>query len=211
MTARVGLLALVSALLIAACGTIATPVPRVDVQATNDAATHNASGQVALEPTATAVPPTATPVPPTATPVPPTATPIPPTATPVPPTATPIPPTAEPTEAVASGEEGVGDAAAGQELFMTGELNEGAVPCSTCHHTDTEDPLVGPGLLNVGTRAETREPGVNAIEYIHQSIMEPDAFVVPGFPAGVMPHVYGTAYTAEQINDLVAYLLTLHN
>jgi cytochrome c oxidase subunit 2 len=44
-------------------------------------------------------------------------------------------------------------------------------------------------------------------DYLHQSIMEPSAFVVEGYP-DVMPHTYGETLTDQQISDLIAYLLT---
>ena len=45
--------------------------------------------------------------------------------------------------------------------------------------------------------------------YIRTSILDPSAFLVPEFPDNVMPQVYGDLFTEEQINDLVAYLITL--
>ncbi len=47
------------------------------------------------------------------------------------------------------------------------------------------------------------------IAFLHTSIVDPSAFVMPGFPDDLMPKVYGKIFTEEQINNLVAYLLTL--
>lgn len=203
---------LACALVLAACGTIATPVWE-----TEEADTVAEPTEVAVEPTAVEtveVEPTATPLPPTETPAP-TATPLPPTSTPEP-TATPLPPTVtpEPTEEpeVTAGDEAdtatvEGDPAAGEQLFTAGA--GGGIPCSTCHYTNSADPLVGPGLAGIAQRAEERVPDQSAVEYLHTSIVEPDAYVVDGFPAGVMPQNYGDVYSEEQINDLVAYLMSL--
>ena len=44
-------------------------------------------------------------------------------------------------------------------------------------------------------------------EYTKQSIEDPGAYVVPGFPNGVMPPYKGKL-TDSQINDLVKFLTT---
>lgn len=128
-----------------------------------------------------------------------------------------VEPTEEATEAPAEATEAsaaaafAGDPVVGQELFVTGNTSAGAPPCSTCHLVDSEITLVGPGLLNVATRAETRVPGETALEYLHQSIVDPAAYVAEGFVPGMMPDVFDQAFTEEQINDIIAYLLTLHD
>ncbi|RMF78003.1 MAG: hypothetical protein D6737_16130 [Chloroflexi bacterium] len=93
-----------------------------------------------------------------------------------------------------------GDAANGQSLFVTN--------CSVCHNADSEATLVGPGLLGISERAATRVEGLSAEAYIRQSILEPGAFVVEGFPPA-MPATFGAMFTDEQIDDLVAYLKSL--
>jgi hypothetical protein len=69
--------------------------------------------------------------------------------------------------------------------------------------------MVGPSLKGVASRAGARKPGFTPIDYLRESIMKPNAFVVPGFAAGVMVQNYGTTLTPAQIDDIVAYLLTL--
>ena len=51
--------------------------------------------------------------------------------------------------------------------------------------------------------------GLSATDYLRQSILEPDAYVVDGWPAGQMLPVYGDRLTENQIESLVEYLLTL--
>jgi hypothetical protein len=51
--------------------------------------------------------------------------------------------------------------------------------------------------------------GVSAEDYLRQSILEPDAYLVKGYPASVMPKVWGEQLSEEQVNGLVEYLLTL--
>lgn len=99
------------------------------------------------------------------------------------------------------------DAANGQRLFNTFQPAAG-IACSTCHRVDSEERLVGPGLLNVGTRAATRVKGQSAIAYLHDSIVNPSAYVVEGY-ADIMPKTWGKVFTEAQIDDIISYLLTL--
>jgi mono/diheme cytochrome c family protein len=192
-------------LLISACGTVAIPV--WEAEETKVAMAATSDYQTATGPSAT---PTVTPtsVPPTATPVPPTATLTP---TSEPPTVTPIPATETPVPAADAGSEAgapSGDAAHGQELFNQ-FIDQVSFACATCHHPTTEERLIGPGLLNISTRAESRVPGETAEQYIHQSIVNPSAFLVPDYPDGLMPQVYGEVFSEQDIQDIIAYLFTL--
>ena len=101
---------------------------------------------------------------------------------------------------------GTGDANKGKDLFA-------AKACGTCH-TITGIPgavgVIGPTLNGVATAAATRKPGMSAEAYLRESLKDPAAFVVEGFPApsaGGM--VLPIPVTDGEINDLVAYLLTL--
>lgn len=58
-------------------------------------------------------------------------------------------------------------------------------------------------------RAESRVPGISIYAYLHTSIVNPGAFVVPGFPDGLMPRNWAEVYSESEINDLIAYLMTL--
>ena len=96
-----------------------------------------------------------------------------------------------------------GDAAKGERLFAT-------LPCVSCHN-----------LGNIATEAariirlgEYRGKARTAADYIRESILDPNAYIVPGAsyrtPDGksVMPKDFGATLTGAQIDDLVAYLLT---
>ena len=100
------------------------------------------------------------------------------------------------------------DAENGMALFTTFQADAGFA-CSTCHRTDTEDRLIGPGQLNIGSRAETRVEGQSAVEYIYTSIVNPDAFIVPDYTADLMPENWVDIYSDEEIFDIIAYMLTL--
>ena len=109
-----------------------------------------------------------------------------------------------------------GDASRGERLF-------GTLPCVSCH--DVTKPWPGgeicPNLGNIATEAarivrsrDYRGKAKTAAEYIRESIMDPNAYIVPGAKyrtaegQSLMPKDFGTTLTGAQIDDLVAYLLT---
>ena len=102
----------------------------------------------------------------------------------------------------------VDPAEAGRSLFNETALGTNA-GCRICHSLDRGRDLVGPSLAGVGTRASTTVPGQSGAEYLRQSIVDPDAYVVPGYPAGQMLASLEDALTPEELNNLIAFLLTL--
>ncbi|MCB8981650.1 MAG: c-type cytochrome [Ardenticatenaceae bacterium] len=106
----------------------------------------------------------------------------------------------------------VGDAANGERLFNETVIGPASAPgCITCHSLEPGVVLVGPSQSDVGARAETTGPelGLTAEEYLRQSIVEPNAHIAEGFTEGVMYQNFGEELTNTQINDLVAFMLTL--
>lgn len=91
----------------------------------------------------------------------------------------------------------------GRELFSGPPGN-----CSTCHALEPDVVIVGPSLAGVATRAENRVRGQSAAEYLRNSILHPGDFIVPGFP-DAMARNLGDMLSGDEINDLIAYLLTL--
>ena len=109
-----------------------------------------------------------------------------------------------------------GDAARGAKLYET-------LPCASCH--DIGRPWPGgdicPNLGNIATEAARiirgpyyRGRAKDAAGYIRESIVDPNAYIVPG-PAyrqadgkSVMPASFGQTLTPAQLDDLVAFLLT---
>jgi nitric oxide reductase subunit C len=86
---------------------------------------------------------------------------------------------------------------------------KGVGACSLCHAIRDDTVLVGPSLKGIASRAAQRERGVSAQAYIQESIVTPDRYLVPGFQAGLMPQTYNERLSQGQIDDLVAYLMTL--
>lgn len=101
-----------------------------------------------------------------------------------------------------------GDAVRGKNLFSKTVI--GSQPgCVTCHSLESDRILVGPSMAAIGTRAATRVSGQSAEDYIRESILNTDSFTVDGFAAGVMPAALADELSDQQVEDLVAYLLTL--
>lgn len=84
--------------------------------------------------------------------------------------------------------------------------------CAACHSLD-DTKLVGPSLRNLAgsTRkvrdasGKMREVKANAA-YLRQSILDPNALLVDGYPENLMPPI-GATFTDEQIDALVKYIL----
>lgn len=80
--------------------------------------------------------------------------------------------------------------------------------CSACHVIGGNGGNLGPSLDNLAPVAGQRVVGLSAEEYVRQSIITPDAFVVAGFPSKIMPGDYGSKLGAEELESIVQYLLS---
>ncbi|MES2917245.1 MAG: cytochrome c [Pseudomonadota bacterium] len=106
--------------------------------------------------------------------------------------------------------------AAGEQLLKSAQP-----PCITCHQLKAGVEQPGPSLAGIAQRAQQRikAPGYkgkarDAKAYLRESILDPNAYVVPGatYAAGgksLMPATYGQTMKPEQVNQLVDYLMTL--
>lgn len=199
----------------AACGSVATPEWAAEAQETQAALAVTNEHLTALAPT---LPPTSTPIPPTATRTSlPTAT-IAPTDTPPPTTAPTVAATTAPTEAP-SAQGLAGDPVRGQTVFNTPHQMPDGMSwiCATCHSVAPErNLLIGPGLWDVSIHGveHQHQPGVTAEEYIRTSIVNPQDFLAPHPQGGQwvipMPTTWAEVLTEQEIADLVAYVMTLH-
>jgi hypothetical protein len=90
------------------------------------------------------------------------------------------------------------------------EIMDGKGLCFTCHTIGKSGALRFPDLDGVDTRAKARIPGMSEIDYLAQSMYEPDAFIVPGFNPG-MPAINKPpiGLTDQEILCVIAYLQTL--
>jgi mono/diheme cytochrome c family protein len=89
-----------------------------------------------------------------------------------------------------------GDAAAGKALFAKSG-------CSACHEFKpaASNGKVGPSLDNLKEAATKAKQPLD--QYIETSIKDPNAYITPGFKAGVMPKL---PLSNTDVSDLVAFL-----
>jgi nitric oxide reductase subunit C len=109
-----------------------------------------------------------------------------------------------------------GDATRGSQLFAR-------LACASCH--DVTHPWPGgdvcPNLGNIATeagrivrRADYHGHAKDAAGYIRESIVDPNAYVVPGAAyrqadgQSVMPKDFSQTLSAADLDDLIAFLLT---
>ena len=80
--------------------------------------------------------------------------------------------------------------------------------CGSCHSFKAAGTsgTIGPDLDDLGGDAE--RAGKSLDQYVRESIVKPDAYVVPGFQRGVMPSTYGGSIPKEQLDALVQYLVS---
>lgn len=90
--------------------------------------------------------------------------------------------------------------ARGQRVFQ--------IQCGACHSLQPEMVIVGPSLAGIATSGASRVDGQDARTYIYTAILNPNAYTVPGF-AQLMPTTFGKTLSGEDLDALVAYLLTL--
>jgi ferredoxin/cytochrome c2 len=100
------------------------------------------------------------------------------------------------------------DPVAGEQIYneTAPGVNAG---CRICHSLVKNERIIGPSFHGIADRAGDRVPGLTAEEYLRQSILEPNAYVVTGYPEGQMLQNFGQILTDEQIEDLIAFLMTL--
>ena len=109
-----------------------------------------------------------------------------------------------------------GDAERGAALFAR-------LPCASCHDITRPSPggEICPNLGSIGVEAGRRVAAAayhgkakDAAGYIRESIVDPNAFIVPGpnyrtaDGQSVMPKTFAAMLSASELDDLVAYLLT---
>jgi mono/diheme cytochrome c family protein len=81
--------------------------------------------------------------------------------------------------------------------------------CASCHSlTEDSGGLPGPPFAGLADRAGSRVDGLSAESYIRNSIVNPSDFIVDGY-LDVMQSNFGEVLTSDDINNLVAFLMTL--
>jgi mono/diheme cytochrome c family protein len=92
---------------------------------------------------------------------------------------------------------------AGEEIFKT----KGT--CEICHRIGQKGTRA-PDLAGIGARAGKAKPGLNGRQYIIESLLEPGAYLVEGYP-NIMPHVDKPpiALNRSEVWALTAFLESL--
>lgn len=95
-------------------------------------------------------------------------------------------------------------------------LAEGTLGCAACHVLSNAGPAwAADGANGIGERAGQRltaagyeGAATTPEQYLLESIVEPNAYMVEGFQTGVMPANFATRITSQDAADLIAYMLT---
>jgi mono/diheme cytochrome c family protein len=97
-----------------------------------------------------------------------------------------------------------GDPESGARLFNT-------AGCVGCHSQKKGERMVGPSFYNLWDIAATRVPGMGAREYLYQSIVDPNAYVVEGYQPGLMQQNYAALLSPQQMADILAWIEERHS
>ncbi len=92
--------------------------------------------------------------------------------------------------------------------------------CVGCHLSSAVGPAwlasADPAGEGIGTRAGHRfkddgytGKATSAEQYLFESIVQPNAYVVPPFQPGIMPATFGGSLSKQDVADVIAYLLTV--
>jgi mono/diheme cytochrome c family protein len=92
--------------------------------------------------------------------------------------------------------------ARGRQLFLE--------KCATCHTIQkaTQAQKRGPELTRIAAVATARKADLSAEEYIRESVLVPNAYIVEGFEPEKVGYRCGGILSERQLDEIVAFLLT---
>jgi mono/diheme cytochrome c family protein len=107
--------------------------------------------------------------------------------------------------------------------LSAGDVNNGSAladskGCTGCHVATATGPawFASEGQPGIGDRAESRltqadytGQAATPEQYLFESIVNPNVYVVEGFQPNIMLANYGETLTVEDVSDLIAYMLTI--
>lgn len=98
---------------------------------------------------------------------------------------------------------GGGDAAAGKAVFA-------ANGCASCHTFKPANSTgtIGPDLDNAPEADAKADGNMDLTAFVHESIVDPDAYIAKGYSKGIMPTNFGSSLSSKQLNDLVAFIVS---
>lgn len=101
----------------------------------------------------------------------------------------------------------------GREIFETGAgvLDHGCVECHTLDgtlipHPTNPDYYIAPTLQGISVVAAERAPELSAVEYIRQSVTDPEAVLAEGYYSP-MTRTPGLLLSDEDLDNVIAYIL----
>jgi mono/diheme cytochrome c family protein/outer membrane murein-binding lipoprotein Lpp len=103
-----------------------------------------------------------------------------------------------------------GDAARGEQLYngdTRTELRQ-RLACSSCHLGGAQAPateVTWDNVVNIRLN-EGQFSGYTAEQYLAESIVAPNDYVVEGYASGVMPQQYSEQMSVQDMADIIAYL-----
>lgn len=103
--------------------------------------------------------------------------------------------------------ESIGNPTNGALIF--GEWHGEAPACSFCHVVEGTSSKTGPSLDGIASMAGKRVSGLDAVDYLRESILDPSAYIADGKDKSRMYKHFGDVFNDEEINDIIAYLITL--
>lgn len=104
-----------------------------------------------------------------------------------------------------------GDATRGEAIYSGADLTEaGAIlGCAGCHNGAVNGPATAEKWDAIHTGPRLEDPaleGYTPIQYLVESIVAPNEYIVAPWPSGQMLGVYGQQMTVQDIADVLAYL-----
>jgi cytochrome c551/c552 len=80
--------------------------------------------------------------------------------------------------------------------------------CTSCHTWAPAKATgkIGPDLDNISADYKAwsaKNKGKSVADFVHESIVKPDAYIAKGFSKGIMPGTFGSSLKPDQLNALV--------
>ncbi len=90
------------------------------------------------------------------------------------------------------------------------EIYEGKGTCVSCHTIGSSEAGRFPDLAGIGASSASKIEGLSDIEYLAESLYEPDKFIVEGFNPGMPPvHKPPVSLNQQEVLAVIAYLQSL--
>lgn len=98
-----------------------------------------------------------------------------------------------------------------EELVEAGqEIVGGKGTCMGCHTIGSDKPGRFPDLGGIGAKAALRKPGMSGIEYLAESLYDPNIYILPGYTSGMPPiGKPPIGLSDNEILAVIAYLQSL--